>query len=145
MVRVILPLAMLLALAVSGCANESKSTRASECEGFYILQSALADKELRAYAKEYFSSTARPVVLWDAMPGGSAGCNPDYAGLLFKRSTEVTMKGDDVYIGVAKMYFDEDAAFVTLLLRPTGMRADFLLTKKKGGWTVSRRSVGEVR
>lgn len=140
-------LSLLFALLVfsAGCDQGAAIAAESNCELTHvkIIQSVLSDPELRKYGNAYFDGKSIPVV-WDDRPADSSACNA--SGLFFSVTNSL---GADIgpgsrYVGVMKMYFDKDAAFVEIKLEPTGKNGDFFL-RNNGGWKIVQKSLFETR
>ena len=134
-----------LLVFTAGCNQGAAIAAESNCELTHakIIQSVLSDPELRKYGNTYFDGKSIPVI-WDDRPADSSACNA--SGLVFSvtNSLGANIGPGTRYVGVMKMYFDKDAAFVEIKLEPTGKNGDFFL-RNNGGWKIVQKSLFETR
>lgn len=133
-------------LLEAGCARTSAPAAAGGCDATAsrILQAVLDDGALRRYASAYLENEERLVLVWDDMPSDARACETDKRAFVLTRTSGLQALNRDRYIVVTKMYYDGDAAFVELMLYPTGMNGDFFL-RNKGRWNVTQRSLWESK
>jgi len=104
----------------------------------------LGDEAFKHYANAYLAGGEDLVLIWDDMPSNTKQCKAGEHSFLFTKTSELPVKNRNRYIAVTKMYYDEDAAFVELMLYPTGMNAEFFL-RNNSGWKVVQRDLWESR
>lgn len=138
---------LLLALLVfsAGCNQGAAIAAESNCDLTHvkIIQSVLGDPELRKYGNAYFDGKSIRVI-WDERPTDSSACNASGLGFSVTNSLGADIDPGSRYVGVMKMYFDKDAAFIEIKLEPTGKNGDFFL-RNNGGWRIVQKSLYETR
>jgi hypothetical protein len=136
--------ALLLLSFSAGCAEIPAMAVEKNCDVDYvkILQTVLNDGELRNYGNVYFEKKNMQVI-WDGKKSDSVACQAD--GMSFSVTNSLGLKTEaGRYVGVMKMYYDEDAAFVEIRLEPTGKTGEFFL-RNKAGWKITQKSLFETR
>lgn len=134
---------LFLALGM-GCARNAPQESDKGCDSSHlaILQTALDDSAFRRYAGSYLEADKRLVLVWDEMPSQASACGRAGAGFVVVKSSELQPVDRGKFIGVNKMYYDDSAAYVDLMLYPTGKNSDFFL-RNKSGWKVTQRELWE--
>ena len=132
-------LTSLTALALAGCVAAPPGP---ECTSSHVrvIEAVLREHDLRTFGAVFFD---RPevVVIWEGARTKARSCRAD--GLTFTvASTPMLARSPEQYVLVTKLYHDETAAFVELMLPPSGKTGDFFL-RNTGGWKVTQKKMGE--
>lgn len=109
-----------------------------------VIKSVLNDGEFRRYAEHYIAKDRGLIIVWDGMPGEKSNCSAKDIEFTLVKSSAVFRAKDKRYIIVSKMYYDDAAAFVEVVLSPTGMHGDFFL-RNKARWNVEQRALWESK
>lgn len=133
-------------ILMGGCAKKEIPTSGSNrdsapCD---IFQAVLSDGELTSNTGGYLKDVKNLMLVWDGATQTQKDCRDIAAAFTLTKSSRLEVKPGDKYVVADKMYFDEDAAFVELLLLPSGMHGDFFL-RKKDEWRVVQRSMWETK
>lgn len=128
-----------------GCAKDSVSEKA-RCDSPHlnILFVVLNDAELGEYSASYLGDRRDLTVIWDDAPMSVSVCESDGNAFTVAKSSVLYGKKVSRYVVVTKMYYDDDAAFVELMLFPTGKNGDFFL-RNVGGWRIVQRKLWETK
>lgn len=138
--RAILILALWVTTAACGAGEQAGHGRT--CESVKIIEAALSDPALLRYANSYFKARGPLVVLWDVRSRPQTGCDLHGRTFSVKQTLDVDTSNNGRYVVIDKMYYDGDAAFMTLQLLPTGMRGDLFL-RKSPQWHVTQHNFWE--
>lgn len=132
-------------LFIAGCTEAQHPGQGDACGAAHIriIKAVLDDAELKAYGKNYFSGSPDIEILWDGAPAPSTSCTDSSPAFVVSRSSSRRDHLSSRYVGVNKLYYDDSAAYIELMLRPTGMNGDFFLRKEQGKWKVKMRELYE--
>jgi hypothetical protein len=131
--------------AVFGCAEKKPLPAIGEgCDSsaITIIQEILSDDSLKKYAGNYLRKNERMLILWDGAPSSSKLCATEKINFELVDSSGFSAEKSSEYVIITKFYYDEDAAFVELLLHPTGKNGDFFL-RKNNGWKITKKDFWE--
>lgn len=136
---------LLAPLFVAGCAQKVVPARSEGCDATHaqVIGAVLNDAGLESYGNVYFEGDKKLTVVWQDSTFKVQPCKVGDLTFVVTRSTHPSRGESRRFVLVSKLYYDDDAAYVEIVLDPTGKHGDFFL-RNRGGWKVKQRRFYET-
>lgn len=135
-----------ISFALGASCSQDSIHEEAKCNAPYlaIISTTLSDAEFRDYASSHFERNEEMTVIWDNAPSNARSCMIARQDFTIAKSSALYDGKTTQYVVVTKMYYDDSAAFVELMLLPTGKSGDFFL-RNMGGWKVAQKQLWETK
>lgn len=143
--------ALIALAACSRVGNDVSKPQGCDDTPLKVFRAVLEDRELRKFGGAYFERAEKPVLIWENMPASLRSCTTGDFGFRVGNSASIDARREETVLLAAKVYYDNDAAFVELdIWQPgnwmsrgsSGKTGDFFL-RHENGWKVEQRTLGE--